>query len=98
MWDWSDCAEDLAPGCEPIYAYPAMLTDPNLRRQYTRHLGGVNLGFLDGHAAWWNSEALLAEVAEETAEGAELPLGIGAVWPNSFCIVEETGQQWPTLY
>ena len=98
MWDWSDCAEDLGPGCEPIYAYPAMLTDPNLRRPYTRHLGGVNLGFLDGHAAWWNSEALLAEVASEAAEGAEFPLGIGAVWPNSACIVEETGQQWPTLY
>ncbi len=97
-WDWDDCAEDLGPGCEPMYAYPAMITDPSLRKPYARHLGGVNLGFLDGHAAWWNSEALIAEVRDEVAEGAQSPLGIGPVWPDSFCIVEETGQQYPTLY
>jgi len=98
FWDWDDCAEDLEPGCEPTTAYPAMLTDPNLRRPYARHLGGVNIGFLDGHAAWWNSEALIAEVRDEVAEGAQWPLGIGPMWPDSFCIVEEKGQQWPTFY
>jgi len=98
FWDWDDCAEDLEPGCKPMYAYPAMLTDPSLRSPYSRHLGGVNLGFLDGHASWWNSEKLLAECAAEAAEGAQYPLGLGSVEPNSSCIVAETGQQWPTLY
>ena len=98
FWDWSDCAEDLDSGCEPLYAYPAMLTDPSLRKPYVRHLGGVNLGFLDGHAAWWNSEALVAEVASLHYEGDESPMGIGGMWPRSWCVVEETGQQWPTFY
>jgi len=97
-WDWSDCAEDLEPGCEPLYAYPAMLTDPDLRKPYARHLGGVNLGFLDGHAAWWNSQAIVAEVASLHREGDPMPLGIGPMYPNSWCVVEETGQQWPTFY
>ena len=97
MWDWSDCAEDLEPGCDPIFAYPAMITDPDLRRPYSRHLGGVNLGFLDGHAAWWNSERLLAECAEEHST---LPLGLQwNYYPAcSWCVVEGAGQQWPTLW
>jgi len=35
-------------------------TDPNVRKPYSRHLGGVNLGFADGHAAWWPSEKVLS--------------------------------------
>ena len=34
-------------------------TDPTLRARMSRHLGGVNLGFLDGHAAWFHSAKLL---------------------------------------
>jgi len=83
-WDWSDCSEDLEPGCDPIIAYPLMVTDPNLRRPYSRHLGGVNLGFLDGHAAWWNSEKLLAECA---AEQSTDPMGL---WWEYF----EGGASW----
>ena len=98
FWDWSDCSEDLEPGCDPYYAYPAMLTDPSLRKPYVRHLGGVNLGVLDGHAAWWNSQAIVAEVASLHYEGDESPMGIGGMWPRSWCVVEETGQQWPTFY
>ncbi len=97
-WDWSDCAEDLASGCTPIFAYPAMVTDVNLRRPFARHLGGVNIGFLDGHAAWWNSEALLAACA---AEGhIHDPLGLW--WrdypANSQCVKAATGVQYPTLW
>jgi prepilin-type N-terminal cleavage/methylation domain-containing protein/prepilin-type processing-associated H-X9-DG protein len=97
FWDWSDCQEDLDPGCEPMMAYPAMMTDPSLRKPYARHLGGVNIGFLDGHASWWNSERLLAEIREE---GSVKPMGLAwDYWPSaSWCIVEETGEQWPTLF
>jgi prepilin-type processing-associated H-X9-DG protein len=38
--------------------------DMNARKASTRHLGGVNLGFLDGHATWINSERLMAMGAE----------------------------------
>ncbi|MFB3882389.1 MAG: type II secretion system protein [Armatimonadota bacterium] len=30
----------------------------DIRRSYARHLGGTNLGFLDGHAAWWQCDAV----------------------------------------
>ena len=30
-------------------------------RQHARHFGGVNIGFLDGHAQWFDSEQVIAE-------------------------------------
>jgi len=53
--DWELCAED-AGECKDLYApnNGAFLRDPGLLNPYTRHLGGVNLGFLDGHASWWD--------------------------------------------
>jgi prepilin-type N-terminal cleavage/methylation domain-containing protein/prepilin-type processing-associated H-X9-DG protein len=97
LWDWSDCAEWVAEGCVPHRAWPALITNPDLRRQYARHLGGVNLGFLDGHAAWWNSEKLLAECTEEGTN----PLGLWFEYgfaPVSWCVVAETEKQYPTLW
>jgi prepilin-type N-terminal cleavage/methylation domain-containing protein/prepilin-type processing-associated H-X9-DG protein len=35
--------------------------DVQFRKEHARHMGGVNLGFLDGHAKWWESEAILAQ-------------------------------------
>ncbi len=37
-------------------ALDAQYRKENLR---SRHLGGVNLGFADGHAAWWQAEKVL---------------------------------------
>jgi prepilin-type processing-associated H-X9-DG protein len=34
-------------------------TDVTVRKQHTRHMGGSNLGFADGHAAWMDSETIL---------------------------------------
>jgi prepilin-type N-terminal cleavage/methylation domain-containing protein/prepilin-type processing-associated H-X9-DG protein len=34
--------------------------DPSFRKTWARHFGGLNIGFLDGHAQWWSSEAVLA--------------------------------------
>jgi len=94
-WDWSTCEVD--PGCTPNHAYPAMVTNPDLIRPYARHLGGTNLGFLDGHAAWWNSERLLAKISE--GKGADnMGLTVFACRPNSWCIVGETGKQYPTIF
>jgi len=76
------CAENLvAPGCEEApgtyiaaawkggYAEVdgALLKDPSAAAHYARHLGGTNIGFLDGHAAWMNSRALVAKYAEDPA-------------------------------
>jgi prepilin-type N-terminal cleavage/methylation domain-containing protein/prepilin-type processing-associated H-X9-DG protein len=95
-WDWGDCSEDLASGCSPVWAYPKMIEDTSLRKPYARHLGGVNLGFLDGHASWWNSEKLLAQFAEGKGQQT-----MGLEWPGlaaSWCVFDETGTQYPTLY
>ncbi|MDH4179489.1 MAG: type II secretion system GspH family protein [Armatimonadota bacterium] len=42
----------------------AFIKDPSLRKQFARHLGGVNLGYLDGHASWILSDLLIAKYAE----------------------------------
>jgi len=34
--------------------------DSSVRKPYARHMGGTNIGFLDGHAAWYDSERILA--------------------------------------
>lgn len=36
-------------------------TDKTEARRFTRHLGGSNIGFMDGHAIWMRAEAILAE-------------------------------------
>ncbi|MCJ7823209.1 MAG: hypothetical protein MUQ26_09080 [Armatimonadetes bacterium] len=58
-------------------------SDPDLARSRARHLGGVNLGFLDGHAAWASSRALIANVADGTWEG------IPVDGPSSACGANE---------
>ena len=69
--DWVVCAETAANCGLYIYAPNdgSFLRDPNLRKPYARHLGGVNLGFLDGHASWINSEGLLAKFADGEFDG-----------------------------
>jgi len=61
----------------------ALLRDPDLRRQYTRHLGGVNIGFADGHAAWWNSERFISEYAAEPSSANGYALGLWMWGPYS---------------
>jgi prepilin-type N-terminal cleavage/methylation domain-containing protein/prepilin-type processing-associated H-X9-DG protein len=40
-------------------------TDPSYRKAYTRHLGGSNFGFADGHAKWYSAEAFLSDVPHQ---------------------------------
>ena len=35
------------------------LTEPGFRKRYAPHLGGINLGFADGHARWWDAETAI---------------------------------------
>jgi prepilin-type processing-associated H-X9-DG protein len=82
------CATPCGPGeaSSDVYAPRdgSFLTNPDLRKRYARHFGGVNLGFLDGHAAWWNSERLIAEFADRSRAGEPYPLGLHVLGPTSF--------------
>jgi prepilin-type N-terminal cleavage/methylation domain-containing protein/prepilin-type processing-associated H-X9-DG protein len=57
----------------------SFLANPELRKPYARHLGGVNVGFLDGHARWMHSEALLKAMVDGDMDGLD------AWGPNTEC-------------
>jgi prepilin-type processing-associated H-X9-DG protein len=92
--NWELCGEDSS-GC--VYNTApndgSFLRDASLRKIFTRHLGGVNIGFADGHAMWINSEALLMKVA--TKDWTECP---GAAEPNSQCGFAQKYPGQPSLY
>jgi prepilin-type N-terminal cleavage/methylation domain-containing protein/prepilin-type processing-associated H-X9-DG protein len=73
--DWEACAS-WAADCGLYNVAPtdgSFLSNPELRKPYSRHLGGVNIGFLDGHAAWSSSERFLDKWVEEAKFGAGPP-------------------------
>jgi len=57
------------PECSDLHATYQWLADPDRRRMSTRHLGGSNIGFLDGHAAWMKAEAIIAAYDDGDLEG-----------------------------
>ncbi|UCC67286.1 MAG: prepilin-type N-terminal cleavage/methylation domain-containing protein [Armatimonadota bacterium] len=69
-------AADSCCGEDAFYmrANLAWAKDPKAKSQSARHLGGVNIGFLDGHASWMNSVLLVNAVADGDIEG-----------PSSWC-------------
>jgi len=85
--DWELCtwAEDCG-----LYNHATndgyFLRNVEARKPFARHLGGVNLGFLDGHASWMNSELVLTKLRDAELEGV-------ASWgPTSVCGFYE--QDW----
>ncbi|UCC67841.1 MAG: type II secretion system protein, partial [Armatimonadota bacterium] len=68
--DWEYCTWAVDCG---LYLYApndgSFLRDRNLLKPYARHLGGVNIGFMDGHASWINSTQLINKVAEGDLQG-----------------------------
>jgi len=101
--DWEACAASGAD-CGLYNLAPndgAFLADPNLRKPYARHLGGVNVGFLDGHATWLNSEKLVNMVRDGDIEaghtGAE-QMGLNWWGPGPNCINPETGNLFSQDY
>ena len=55
--DWVNCSFTQECGLSDSDRWS---TDPSFRAKYTRHLGGGNVGFADGHASWFNADALQA--------------------------------------
>ena len=80
-YDWELCAESGADCGLYLYApnNGSFLKDSNLRKPYSRHLGGVNIGFLDGHASWIASETLIRRLADGDLSG------VGSWGPNTKC-------------
>jgi prepilin-type N-terminal cleavage/methylation domain-containing protein/prepilin-type processing-associated H-X9-DG protein len=71
--DWEGCAE-WAADCGLYINAPAdgsFLRNPELRKPYARHLAGVNLGFLDGHASWMLAERVVTQWNEEEIFGID---------------------------
>ena len=69
--DWEICA-NWAADCGLEYHAPqngSFYNNRELLKYYSRHLGGVNIGFLDGHATWINSQMLLNKVRDEEIDG-----------------------------
>jgi prepilin-type processing-associated H-X9-DG protein len=62
-WEDPDCAFSVDCGA----AHDLNYSDPQIRKEYgkARHLGGVNVGFGDGHASWFNSELILDQYAPD---------------------------------
>jgi prepilin-type N-terminal cleavage/methylation domain-containing protein/prepilin-type processing-associated H-X9-DG protein len=52
-------------------------TDVSERKKHTRHMGGSNMGFADGHAAWWDSERILFGGEPHTKYAMNPPLYYG---------------------
>ena len=63
--DWDLCA-NTGGDCGLYQFAPnnnAVLENNSFGKQYARHLGGVNVGFADGHASWFDSQRLLTLIA-----------------------------------
>jgi prepilin-type N-terminal cleavage/methylation domain-containing protein/prepilin-type processing-associated H-X9-DG protein len=55
--DWQNCGWSQECGLD-YDMRDEWFGNPSYRAKFTRHLGGSNVGFLDGHAKWWHAEAL----------------------------------------
>jgi prepilin-type N-terminal cleavage/methylation domain-containing protein/prepilin-type processing-associated H-X9-DG protein len=59
--DWVNCPSTV--DCGPDWQLKAQLEFgiPEEMKRFTRHLGGSNLGFADGHAKWLSAGAIVAD-------------------------------------
>jgi len=58
--DWVNCPWSQECGAHPSLKAASDFPD-NVYKRYTRHLGGSNIGFADGHASWMLARAIFAE-------------------------------------
>jgi len=97
--DWEECT--WAADCG-LYDHAPMdgsfLADPKVRQTRARHRGGVNIGFLDGHARYLHSERLIALSPSEGDPERGRLRGYGPSGPTSDCGFAEEHPGVPTLY
>jgi prepilin-type N-terminal cleavage/methylation domain-containing protein/prepilin-type processing-associated H-X9-DG protein len=82
--DWVNCpdTEVCGAGSGPNNDHTDAIrfwTDASFAEKWTRHLGGVNLGFADGHAQWFNSRDLVSKTPHDEN-------GVPAVTPDQATI------------
>jgi len=97
--DWEECS--WAADCGLYNFAPSdgsFLRNPELRKPRARHRGGVNLGFLDGHAAWFASEDVIAQSPSKGDPDRGRLRGYGPDGPTSDCDFTEDNPGVPTLY
>jgi prepilin-type N-terminal cleavage/methylation domain-containing protein/prepilin-type processing-associated H-X9-DG protein len=72
--DWANCSwsQDCSIGDADLARQFA--TSATYRKRYSRHLGGSNLGFADGHAKWYPSEQILAQAPKNQNGGCCGPI------------------------
>ncbi len=80
--DWANCSWTVDCGI-PLDQIDRFWNDASYRKQYARHLGGSNIGFMDGHAAWWPADSIIAAAGNYNNPNryAVLILGSGAAAP-----------------
>ena len=97
--DWEECT--WAADCG-LYDFAPMdgsfLVDPKVRQARARHKGGVNIGFLDGHARWLHSERVIALSPTHGDPERGRLRGCGPWGPTSDCGFAEDHPGVPTLY
>jgi prepilin-type processing-associated H-X9-DG protein len=75
----ADAGHPECVACIPLHANTHLLNCPDLYKAYTGHLGGVSLGFLDGHAASMHPQMVLVRYKEGKLQALDS-------WgPNSEC-------------
>jgi prepilin-type processing-associated H-X9-DG protein len=72
-WISADCPNgDWCPECADMHA-PVLFTTQgqgaDWKKTRSRHLGGSNIGWADGHATWVHAQRLFAMADEEEIEG-----------------------------
>jgi prepilin-type N-terminal cleavage/methylation domain-containing protein/prepilin-type processing-associated H-X9-DG protein len=96
--DWQNPPDQSAAYLDCLFIHApgdGSMRSPSARAAYSRHLGGVNIGFLDGHAAWMPSEAVLAAYAKGELEGPR-PRGPHSAFDGCPFTAEHPGV--PVLY
>ena len=76
-----------SPDCDALAcsANTTMRTNTEQLKPYTRHLGGSNVGFLDGHARWYSAGAFFAACprwADGTPNSALVTRGLEGLTPK----------------
>jgi prepilin-type processing-associated H-X9-DG protein len=58
--DWVNCSWTRDCGIDVSIKYGLLSGVPEEMKQFTRHLGGSNIGFADGHAMWMSAGAVIS--------------------------------------
>jgi len=78
--DWTNCSWSRDCGLDESHKLQ-FIRDAAYRKTKARHLGGVNIGFLDGHAKWFMADVLIT--GQQPFPNAQFEGGMCACWPGN---------------